>query len=117
MFEVSVDAEEAGEDAFDVSVDGGCILCESEGSDCVCGIVADAGNFFEFLDGVGEGAVMVFDEVIGAVMEVMGAPVVTESGPYFKDVIDGSAGESLEVWEALHPAQVVGFDGDDLCLL
>lgn len=117
MFEIAVDAVEAGEDAFDVSVDSGCILCESEGGDCVSGIIADAWNFFEFPYGRRERSVMMCDEVFGAVMEVVSASVVSESGPYFKDVIDGSVGEVKEVWEALHPAQVVGFDGDDLSLL
>ena len=60
---------------------------------------------------------MLFAHHLCSAMQVTGARVVAETFPLFQDVVDGSDGKRVDVWEPIQPALVVRDDGFDARLL
>ena len=110
-----LNCEEPGHHPLDIAVHCRFLLVEGDGRDGAGRIGADAGQFAQAVERIGEGAG--FRDRLGAGLEVAGAGVIAEAGPSRHDALLRRRREGLHGGEAFEKAQEVRFDRRDRGLL
>ena len=109
--DVVAGAGHAGEDAENVSVNGGNGQAEGDGSDGSGGIVADAGEGAQKGFVGGHFAAVIADDHLRGLLQVAGAAVIAEAFPKFQELILGGGGKVENGGKGFKEAGVVGLDG------
>ena len=110
-----IDAEVAGEDAIDVAIDDGCRQIESYGANGCCGIVANAFQFFDFFNRVGE--TTTGDDLLGCIVQIASSTVVAQPLPFAQYLVFRRSSECFDSRPTVHKAFPVFPALLDLCLL
>jgi len=95
-----IDAEVAGEDAIDITIDNGCGQAKGDGADGGSGIVAYAFQRPDALDGIRE--MPKGDNLTGCEVEVARTAVIAESLPLAEHFVLSGGSEILYRWPSAH---------------
>ncbi len=114
---VSLQGEKAGEDPFDVSVQGRVGLFKGNAEDSARRVLADAGELGEGLKILREFSAVLGEDHPGRLVQVPRTGVVAHPLPDFQDGFRGRGGENLQVWKTFQEFSVVGKGRLDLGLM
>lgn len=104
---VFANAENAADNAQDVSIHGGVGQSEGDGGDGGGGVVADAFERADFIVCAGESAIMAGDDLLRGAVHIACTRVISQSLPYAKYFLFGGVGQRLDVGESVDETQIV----------
>ncbi|ENN89095.1 hypothetical protein RHSP_01265 [Rhizobium freirei PRF 81] len=104
------DRIEARNDTLDIAVHHGCLAIEGDRRNGGSRIIADTGERPQAVLGIGEAAVMIGSDRLGALLQIAGASVVAEPRPRRHNVIVRRGRQIVDRRPAFQEFREIGFD-------